>query len=224
MKPPSTIRCSVLSVVVFAGVVACGRSAPPPGMPGSPHGKLTELSRVKGSVLLCAHKVPAGVCTLDHPELVSQFKRAGDWCAPHSVPESQCLECHPDLTFEPLPELPPTADVAWLSRAGEDVPSLEAHAVPGKVTVFEFYAEWCAACRKVDGHMYKKLASGEARLAYRKLNIGEWESALAQRYIRDVPSLPYVVVYDVNGKRAATVTGADLAALDRTLANAAAAR
>lgn len=33
---------------------------------------------------------------------------------------------------------------------------------------------------------------------YRKLNIVEWESALGQRYLRDVPSLPFVVVYGRN--------------------------
>jgi hypothetical protein len=50
-------------------------------------------------------------------------------------PESQCLECHPDLTFEPLPQLPEGVDVAWHSKAGEDVPNLDAHAVKGKVRI-----------------------------------------------------------------------------------------
>lgn len=189
-------------------------------MPGTPHGKLSELSRVEGEIVLCEHKVPEKTCTLHHPELVSQFKRAGDWCAPHGVPESQCLKCHPDLTFEPLPKLPENADVAWISRAGEDVPSLEAHAVAGKVTVFDFYAEWCAACRKVDGHVYRRIASGDATLAYRKLNIVEWESALGQRYLRNVPSLPFVVVYGPDGKLFRALHGADIAALDSAIAEA----
>ena len=135
------------------------------------------------------------------------------------MPESQCLKCHPDLTFDPLPKWPENADVAWLSKAGEDVPELEAHAVRGKVTVFDFYAEWCAACRKVDGHVYKRLANGDV-LAYRKLNIVEWESALGQRYLKNVPSLPFVIVYGKAGQRSATLHGADLAALDRAIADA----
>ena len=60
--------------------------------------------------------------------------------------ESQCFECHPDLTFDPLPSLPADADLIELSKEGEDVPELERHAVPGKVTVFDFYAVWCAPC------------------------------------------------------------------------------
>ena len=205
--------------VAFA-LTACA-SPPPPGTPGTPHGRLSELSRVEGRIVLCEHKVPERTCTLHHPELVAQFKRAGDWCTPHGVPESQCLECHPDLTFEPLPVLPEGADVVWLSRAGEDVPELDAHAVAGKVTVFDFYADWCAACRKVDGHVYKRIANGDTALAYRKLNIVEWESALGQRYLRNVPSLPYVVVYGRSGKRVTVLHGADLAALDRAIADAA---
>jgi thiol-disulfide isomerase/thioredoxin len=207
-------------LLLLALTSACAVATPPPGTRGTPHGKLSELSRVEGEIVLCEHKVPERTCTIHHPDLVPQFMRAGDWCTPHGVPESQCLKCHPDLTFEPLPALPPDADVAWLARSGEDVPSLEAHAVLGKVTVFDFYAEWCAACRKVDGHVYRRIANGDATLAYRKLNIVEWESALGQRYLRDVPSLPFVVVHGRDGKRFKTLHGADLAALDRVIAEA----
>jgi thiol-disulfide isomerase/thioredoxin len=179
------------------------------------------MSRIEGEISLCDHKVPEKVCTRHHPELVGQFKRAGDWCAPHGVPESQCLECHPDLTFEPLPKVGPEADIQWVSKAGEDVPNLDVHAVKGKVTVFDFYAEWCAACRKVDGHVYKRLAAGDTTIAYRKLNLVEWESPLGQRYVKDVPSLPFVIVYGTDGKRLKALHGADLAALDAAIAEAA---
>jgi thiol-disulfide isomerase/thioredoxin len=200
--------------------VLSGCSRPPsPGTPSSPHGKLSELSRVEGEIVLCEHKVPEKVCAKHHPQLVAQFKRAGDWCKPHDVPESQCLECHPDLTFEPLPQLPEGADVAWLSKAGEDVPNLDAHAVKGKVTVFDFYADWCAACRKVDGHVFKRLARGDA-LAYRKLNVVEWESPLGQRYLKGVPSLPLIVVHGADGRRFRALYGADLAMLDKTIVEA----
>ncbi len=205
-------------ILVFF-TAGCGKP-PSPGTPASPHGKLSEMSRVEGEVVLCEHKVPEKVCTKHHPELVAQFQRAHDWCQPHGVPESQCLQCHPDLTFDPLPKLPQDADVQWLSRAGEDVPNLDVHAVKGKVTIFDFYAEWCAACRKVDGHVYKMIASGDKSVAYRKMNLVEWESPLAERYVTDVPSLPFVVIYGRDGKRYTTLHGADLAALDKAIAEA----
>lgn len=203
-------------------LVGCSAaSSPPPGTPDSQHGKLSELSRVEGEIVLCDHEVPEKVCTRHHPELIAQFKRAGDWCPPHGVPESQCLECHPDLTFEPLPKLGKDADLAWVAKHGEDVPNLGAHAVNGKVTVFEFYAEWCAACRKVDGYVYERLARGDQTLAYRKLNLVDWDSPLALRYVQDVPSLPLVVIYGRDGKPFKSLHGADLKALEAAVAEAA---
>ena len=215
------IQTRLITSLILLATAGCAASPPPPGTPGTPHGTLSEMSRVEGEVVLCDHRVPERVCTRHHPELVAKFKRAGDWCAPHGVPESQCLICHPDLTFEPLPRLAENADIAWLSKGGEDVPSLAAHAVPGKVTVFDFYAEWCAACRKVDGHIYAKLAAGDASLAYRKLNIVDWDSPLAQRYVKQVPSLPFVVIYGTDGEESSALHGANLAALDRALRAAA---
>jgi thiol-disulfide isomerase/thioredoxin len=179
------------------------------------------MSRVEGAIVLCDHDVPEKVCTRHHPALVAQFKRAGDWCEPHGIPESQCLECHPDLTFEPLPVLPPDADVKWLSREGEDVPSLDEEAVSGKITVFDFYADWCAACRKVDGHVFKRFVKNDTTLAYRKINVVSWESPVAQRYLKDVPSLPLLVVYGRDGKKRKSLYGADLGALDAAIEEAA---
>lgn len=213
---PSCNRSTRLTVyssvkqLVFVFLVGCA---------ASPHGRLSELSRVEGRIALCDHGVPESTCTRHHPELIPKFKRAGDWCTQHGVPESQCLECHPDLTFEPLPQLPPTADVAVIAQAGEDIGVLDAHAVRGKVTVFDFYADWCSVCRKVEGHLYDRLAKGE-RIALRKLNIVDWDSALAQKWVADVPSLPFVVIYDTSGKRTTSIHGADLSGLDRAIEEA----
>ncbi|MEN9800727.1 MAG: hypothetical protein RL653_4424 [Pseudomonadota bacterium] len=180
------------------------------------HGVLTRMSQVEGPVELCSHRVPEPVCTRHHPEREAEFKRAGDWCPEHGIPESQCLLCHPDLGFEPLPTLPPDADLGWLSRAGEDVPDLEKLVVPGKVTLFDFYADWCAPCQRVDRHVYALLQSRKD-LAVRKLNVVSWESPLARRHLGDVPGLPHLRVYGRDGKLVARVQGLDIPALDRAL-------
>ena len=184
------------------------------------HGTITTLSAASTSDFeRCPHKVPKEVCTRCNPDLVPRFKAAKDWCPEHSVPESQCFECHPDLTFDPLPSLPAGADVAELSKEGEDVPSLDPHAVKGKVTLFDFYAVWCAPCRKIDAHVFAMLGK-RTDVAVRKLNVVSWETPLAARYLKDVPSLPYVVVYGKDGKRVASVAGLDLGALDKAIADA----
>jgi hypothetical protein len=46
----------------------------------------------------CAeHSVPESQCTRCDPSLVPAFKATGDWCPEHGLPESQCLACNPDL-------------------------------------------------------------------------------------------------------------------------------
>ncbi len=183
------------------------------------HGKISTLSSVEGTPLLCEHKVPEKVCTRHHPELIPKFKKVGDWCPEHDRPESQCLICHPDLTFAALPVLPDAADLKWLSREGEDVASLDAHAVIGKVTIFDFYADWCAPCRKIDEHIYGLLQKRKD-LALRKLNVVSWETALAKHHLTGVPNLPHLIVYGRDGKVAKTISGFDLAALDAAIAEA----
>jgi thiol-disulfide isomerase/thioredoxin len=168
----------------------------------------------------CVHGVACETCVKCHPELAAKFQAAGDWCREHGVPESQCGICHPEVVVAP-PEPPAGADVRRLVQAGEDVPSLAAHAVPGKVTVFDFYADWCGPCRKVDEHLFSLLGA-RADLAYRKLNIVSWETPLAKHYLAAAPSLPFVIVYGKDGRAAATISGLDLGALDRAIAAGAA--
>jgi thiol-disulfide isomerase/thioredoxin len=210
MVRPAFAAVVAASLTLFTG---CASSKAP-----GPHGTITTLSAAKtADAERCEHKVPKEVCTRCNPQLEAKFKAANDWCPEHGVPESQCFECHPDLTFDPLPPLPAGADLVELSKAGEDVATLDPHAVKGKVTLFDFYAVWCAPCRKIDTHVFGLLGKSND-LAVRKLNVVSWETPLAGRYLKDVPNLPYVVVYGKDGKRVGAVAGFDLAALDRAIA------
>lgn len=203
----------VLLLLAFAGCATA------PATPAR-HGTLSELSIVdEEQPTLCAHKVPDKVCALCHPELAPRFQAANDWCGEHAVPESQCLVCHPDLTFEALPRLPEGADLRVLSSQGEDVPALEPHAAPGKVTIFDFYADWCAPCRKVDRHVYGLLKS-RGDIAYRKINMVSWDTPIAKRYLAKVPTMPHAIVYGRDGKALGAVSGLDLPALDALIAKA----
>src|SRR5687767_1632139 len=168
-------RLTVAAVAVCWLAASCASSRP------LTHGTITTLSAARtADAERCEHKVPREVCTRCNPALVAKFKAANDWCPEHGVPESQCFECHPDLTFDPLPELPPNADLVEISKQGEDVPTLDAHVVKGKVTVFDFYAVWCAPCRKIDAHVFGLLRD-RTDLAIRKLNVVSWETPLAGR-------------------------------------------
>jgi hypothetical protein len=58
-------------------------------------------------------------------------------------------------------------------------------------------------------------------VAYRKLDIGDWDTPLARRWLREVTALPYVLVYDKAGRRIDAIAGLDLARLDAAIARAA---
>lgn len=204
--------------LLTVALVTAGCASHP--QPHAAHGTITTLSAANSeNYERCQHKVPKEVCTRCNPHLTARFKAANDWCVEHGLPESQCLECHPDLTFAPLPALPPGSDLAELSRQGEDVASLEAHAVKGKVTLFDFYAVWCAPCRTVDAHLFPQLGT-DSDIAVRKLNVVSWDTPLAARYLHGIPSLPYIVVFGKDGRRRGAIAGLNIVGLDRAIAEA----
>jgi thiol-disulfide isomerase/thioredoxin len=122
--------------------------------------------------------------------------------------------------YLPFAEMPEGADVDVISKAGEDVPSLEAIAVKGKVTVIDFYAPWCEPCREVDAHVAKLLAT-RTDIAYRKINVVDWTTPVAKRHMKKVAGLPYLVVLGKDGKELGKVTGLNLKKLDKLIAKGA---
>ena len=114
---------------------------------------------------------------------------------------------------------PAGADLIELSHQGEDVPDLAPHAVPGKITLFDFYATWCPPCREVDASLTAHVRE-RSDLAVRKLNIGSWETPLATRYLQGAASLPLVIVYGKDRRVVDSVAGLDLGALERAIQKA----
>jgi thiol-disulfide isomerase/thioredoxin len=110
----------------------------------------------------------------------------------------------------------PGLDVLEIAKAGEVV-ELEPHLASGKVTVFDFYAVWCEPCRAVDEHMITVLTAHDD-VALRKLDIVDWDSEVAKRYMRSATSLPYVIVYGRDGKQVAEISGLALDQLDAAIA------
>jgi len=112
---------------------------------------------------------------------------------------------------------PAGLDVLVVAKDGEDVPDLTPHLAPGKLTIVDFSAKWCEPCRELDAHVLDLLKTHPG-VAYRKLDVGDWDTPLAKRHLVGVKALPYVVIFDASGKRVAEIQGLDTQKLDAVVA------
>jgi len=118
-------------------------------------------------------------------------------------------------SYETEAALPKDADIKTLAGQGGAL-EIKDHLVKGKVTVFDFYAVWCGPCREVDRAM-KEIVAKADDVAYRRIDIDKWESAVSKKYLGKVPELPYVVIYGKNGKELAKISGLNLVRLRTTI-------
>ena len=105
----------------------------------------------------------------------------------------------------------PAAELAKLDivtqRDGKSF-SIDKLTVPGKVTIVDFYGEWCGPCRVLDVRLQHYVAAHPG-IAIRRIDIGKWDNAAARQVTHDFRAgeLPYIRVYDRNGKFSTAVTG-----------------
>jgi thiol-disulfide isomerase/thioredoxin len=109
-------------------------------------------------------------------------------------------------SYRPPVGFPQDSDARILTITGQIVPDLDAHTVPGKVTVFDFYADWCGPCRRLDAH-FARVLTARKDVAVRKLNIVDFNSPLAARWL--VRTIPFVVIYNRSGRKIHELTGND---------------
>ena len=114
------------------------------------------------------------------------------------------------------PPFPASEAVDYPIKDGSDIQDLDALSFPGKVTVIDLFANWCKPCRGVDEHMKTVLAKSPD-VAYRKLDVVDWDSPLAVHQLAGVKELPYVIVYGKDRKRVDVISGLDVKRLDAAI-------
>jgi len=110
----------------------------------------------------------------------------------------------------------PRSDPIEVITGGTEV-DIYKHLAAGKITLVEFYAEWCGPCKMISPAL-EKLAKTDSDIALCKIDIVNWTSAVSRQY--GVHSIPCVVVFDRKGQFVGIMKGVDPAALNQYITQA----
>lgn len=82
-----------------------------------------------------------------------------------------------------------------------DAIDVREHLAENKFTLVDYYADWCAPCRVLEP-MLERLLLKYDNVALRRVDIVSWYSDMAKQASREfhLEGLPYVQVYDPDGK------------------------
>ena len=87
--------------------------------------------------------------------------------------------------------------VIIISNKGAEV-DLSSVLEPGKVTVVDFFAEWCGPCKAI-GPKLIDLAASDHDVVLRKIDIDKWDTPVCKQY--NINSVPNIRVFDRHGKQ-----------------------
>ncbi len=89
-------------------------------------------------------------------------------------------------------------DVADLGKPGEAVDLVP---VPGKLTIFDFWATWCAPCKVLDPALVELARAHPEVVAIRRIDATDWDSAAVARHLTPQGfGLPHLKIFDPSGR------------------------
>ncbi|MFH1063189.1 MAG: thioredoxin family protein [Candidatus Omnitrophota bacterium] len=107
----------------------------------------------------------------------------GQWVTPA---EKQKAESRKNLSQQ----------IMIFSNGGAEI-TVDQILVPGKITLLDFYADWCAPCKQLSPYL-EKLANSDKDVYLRKVNIVKWGTPVTKQF--SINSVPDVRVFDRYGR------------------------
>ena len=107
-------------------------------------------------------------------------------------------------------------DIKVASR-GEAI-RIEDHLAPGKITVFDYYADWCPPCHLLTPKLERLLLKYD-NLALRMVDVSNLDSEAVKQATREVKvlGLPYVKVFGPDGELLGAVQGNHVEKVEKLL-------
>ncbi len=109
----------------------------------------------------------------------------------------------------------PASAVRKIADGGQRI-DLKKIIVPGKITVVDFYADWCGPCKRISPQL-EQIARSDPDVVLCKVDIVDWSKPVVQQF--GIRSIPNVRVYDRNGAAVGTPT-AGLGAIKQNIERA----
>ena len=94
---------------------------------------------------------------------------------------------------------------------------IKQHLVRGKITIIDFYADWCGPCRMITP-LLERLAKTDPKIVLRKIDIINWQSPVAHQF--NLNAIPHIQVYNRNRQLVGAVSGVDPEAVQQYIAKA----
>jgi thiol-disulfide isomerase/thioredoxin len=89
-------------------------------------------------------------------------------------------------------------DIADVGAPGEAVDLVP---VPGKLTIFDFWATWCEPCKILEPALVELARAHPGVVAIRRIDAVDWDSPVVARYLTPKGAgLPHVQVFDPSGR------------------------
>lgn len=105
----------------------------------------------------------------------------------------------------PAPAAPPV-QVAALNSAPGAMVDVEASLPKGFVTIVDFWADYCAACKTIEAEVLAGIASTPS-IVVRKVDVGPGDSEIARAY--KIGGLPHLRIFDRHGRLRYMLVGDD---------------
>ena len=115
----------------------------------------------------------------------------GQWITP-----GEKAELEQQSTIKKVKKSMDTQPILVFSAGGQAI-NLDNVLVEGKVTIVDFYADWCGPCRAISPAL-EQIASSDPAVYLRKIDIVKWGTPVTQQY--KINSIPHIRVYGKNGK------------------------